>query len=139
MMITRLFPPLLVLAAGLALSGGVSRRPAPEEGIPVPSAARPIRLDTLAGAVPPREGTARTVVRHGKEDDQPAGACWLASLGGAPPSCVCSAGTIETLLTPDYMRALLAAWRDGGSLSASELHARLWEVNAACSPQEGAL
>lgn len=139
---------LLVASAGIALSGVGARRVAPEEGVPMPSAAPPIRLDMRSGAppVPPggsatpsRQGGVGAVVRHGEDDDQPAGACWLAVLAGAPPSCVCSAGTIETLLTPDYMRALLAAWRDGGSLSTTELHARLREVDAACGQGGAAL
>lgn len=137
---------LLVASVGIALSGVVARRSAPEEDAPMPPVARPMQPDVEAGAklVPPggpatpsRQGGGGAVVRHGEDDDQPAGACWLAVVDGAS-SCMCSAGTIETLLTPDYMRALLAAWRDGGSLTTTELHARLREVDAACGQGEAA-
>lgn len=77
------------------------------------------------------------MIWHG-EDDQPAEACWLACVGGALPSCVCSAGTIKTLLTPNDMRSLLASWRDAGTLSTSELHDPLQEVDVACGCWEGA-
>lgn len=138
---------LLAAAVGIALFGVGAGRPAPEEGAPMPSVARPVGLDATAGttplpptasATPSGAGVAEAAVRHGEDNDQPAGACWLARVGGAPPSCVCSAGTIETLLTPDYMRGLLVAWHDGGSLSAGELRGRLREVDAACGSREAA-
>lgn len=136
---------LLVACAGIALSGVGARRVAPEQGVPMPSVARPVGLDATAGttplpptdsAAPSRAGVAEAAVRHGEDDDQPAGACWIARVGGAPPSCVCSTGAIETLLTPDYMRGLLVAWRDAGRLSNGELRGRLREVDVACGRGE---
>ena len=53
-------------------------------------------------------------------------------MGGLQPTCVCSAGTVEDLLTPDFMRAVLVTWHDAGSLTAGELRERLQEVDAAC-------
>ncbi len=136
---------LLAASIGIVLFGAGAGRPAPKEGVPTSSVARSIRLDPAAGAAPvlptgsatlSRRGAGRAVVSHGEDDDQPAGACWLASVGGAPPSCLCSAGSVEDLLTPDFMHALLTAWRDVGSLSTSELHGRLQEVDAACDRRE---
>lgn len=133
---------LLAASVGIVvlLDAGV-RRPAQEEDVPMSSSGGTIRLDATAGATSvlptgsatlSRRDAGGVTVSRGEDDDQPAAACWLASGGGAAPFCVCSVGTAEDLLTPDFTRALLTAWRDAGSLSTSELYERLQEVDAAC-------
>ncbi|GAC1343432.1 MAG: hypothetical protein NVSMB18_19230 [Acetobacteraceae bacterium] len=131
---------LLAASVGIALFGAGVRRSAPEWDDPTASVTRLIRLDAMAGAAPvhsppSRQADARVSygrVSHGETDDQPAGACWLAHAGSVREVCLCSAGSVEDLLTPDFMRVLLASWRDAGQLTAGEWYGRMWEVDAAC-------
>jgi len=135
---------LLTSSVGLILVGASARWAAREEGVPMASLARLTEADATAGsgAVPAvrpaavsRHGAAGAVFSHGEDDDQPAGACWLASAGGTQRSCLCSAGSVEDLLTPDFMRVLLTSWRDTGRLTTGEWRERLQEVDAACGSQ----
>ncbi len=92
------------------------------------------RIASVSQAPLSEPRTAGAPFSHGEDDDQPAGACWLASVG-APASCLCSAGSVEDLITPDFMRSLLTNWRDVGLLTTGELRTRLDEVDAACGPR----
>jgi hypothetical protein len=135
---------LLTACVGLVMIDATVRQSARDGGDPMQPAARltkpqPTEGSSRAASVPQvtlsRQRTVGATFSHG-EDDQPAGACWLASVGGAPASCVCSAGSIEDLMTPDFMRGLLTSWRDAGMLTTGERLVRLHEVDAACGPRE---
>lgn len=137
----RLASTLLAASVGLLASDASGWWSAPNTGAPQSFVTR----DAVTAATPAlpgnsekpsRRGVVGAVVSHGQDDDQPAGACWHASVGGAPPSCLCSAWTVEDLLTPEFLRTLLMAWHDAGSLSAGELHERLQEVDATCGPRD---
>jgi hypothetical protein len=136
---------LLTACVGLVMIDATVRQSARDGGAPMQSAARSTKPQPTEGSsrissVPPailsRQGTVGATFSHGEDDDQPAGACWLASGGGAPASCLCSAGSIEDLMTPDFMRGLLTSWRDAGVLTTGEWQVRLHEVDAACGPRE---
>jgi hypothetical protein len=131
-------------SVGLILVGASARQAAREEGVPMASLALLTEADATAGssAVPAtrpvalsRHGAAGAMFSHGEDDDQPAGACWLASAGGTQRSCLCSVGSIEDLVTPDFMRGQLTSWRDAGRLTTGEWRERLQEVDAACVPR----
>ena len=137
---------LLTAFVGLVMIDATVRQSARDGGAPMQSAARLTKSESTEGSsrissVPPatlsRRGTVATF-SHGEDDDQPAGACWLASVGAAPASCLCSAGSVEDLMTPDFMRSLLTSWRDAGVLTTGEWRVRLHEVDAACGPREDA-
>jgi len=128
---------LLTASVGLALVGANAGRAARDEGVPMASLARLTDPDTTAGNGPlpgARPAALSGQVMVGaifspvEDEDQPAVACWLAGAG----SCLCSAGSVEDLLTPDFLRVLLTSWRDTGSLTTSEWRERLREVDAAC-------
>jgi hypothetical protein len=136
---------LLTACVGLVMIDATVRQSARDGGDPMQPAARltkpqPTEGSSRAASVPQvtlsRQRTVGATFSHGEDDDQPAGACWLASVGGAPASCVCSAGSIEDLMTPDFMRGLLTSWRDAGMLTTGERLVRLHEVDAACGPRE---
>jgi hypothetical protein len=136
---------LLTVCVGLVIIDATVRQPARDGGAPLQSAAwltkpEPTegsgRIASVPQATLARQGTVGAMFSHGEDDDQPAGACWLASVGGAPASCVCSAGFVEDLMTPDFMRGLLTSWRDAGVLTTGEWRVRLHEVDAACGPRE---
>jgi hypothetical protein len=140
---------LLTACVGLVTIDVTLRQSAGDAGAPMQSAARLTltkpeptegsgHLSFVPQATLSRQGTVGVFFSHGEDDDQPAGACWLASVGGAPASCLCSAGSIEDVMTPDFMRGLLTSWRDAGILTAGEWRVRLHEVDAACGPREDA-
>jgi hypothetical protein len=135
---------LLTACAGLGLVGASLGQPARDGSIPMPSATRwtepePTKnsgpVSTARPATLSRQGTVGALFSHGEDDNPPAGACWLPSVGGALGPCLCSAGSVEDLLTPDFMRVLLTSWRDAELLTAREWRERLAEVDAACRPQ----
>jgi hypothetical protein len=113
---------LLTACVALVPFGVTLGQTARDGSIPVPSAVAKPLGQRAVGIVP----------SHGEDDSQPAGACWLTSVGGAAEPCLCSAGSVEDLLTPDFMRVLLTSWRNAGLLTTSEWRERLAEVNAAC-------
>jgi hypothetical protein len=128
---------LLTASAGLVLVGASAGRAARDEGVPMAPLARLTEADATAGSGPlpaarpvalSGQVTAGAMVSTGEDEDQPAWACWLASAG----SCLCSTGSIEDLLTPDFMRVLLTSWRDTGRLTTGEWRERLQEVDVAC-------
>jgi hypothetical protein len=132
---------LLAVSVVLVLVGASARRSTRHEGVPVPSDARLTESDATESRSLPaapvtlsRQGAVGPMFSHGEDDDQPAGACWLTSIGGGPALCLCSAGSVEDLLTPDFMRVLLTSWRDAGRLTTGEWRERLQEVDAACRP-----
>jgi hypothetical protein len=136
---------LLTACVGLVMIDATVRQSARDGGAPMQSGARlpnpePTegsgRIASVPQAALSRQGTVGAMFSHGEDDDQPAGACWLASVGGAPASCQCSAGFVEDLMTPDFMRGLLTSWRDAGVLTTGEWRVRLHEVDAACGPRE---
>ena len=137
---------LLTACVGLVMIDATVRQSARDGDTPMQSAARltkpePRERSSRIASVPQAtlspQGTVATF-SHGEDDDQPAGVCWLASVGGAPASCLCSAGFVEDLMTPDFMRDLLTSWRDAGVLTTGEWRVRLHEVDAACGPHEAA-
>jgi hypothetical protein len=128
---------LLTASVGLVLVAASAGRAARDEGVPMAPLARLTEPDGTAGsgrlpaawpAALSRQVMIGAVFSPGNDEDQPAGACWLAGAG----SCLCSAGSIEDLLTPDFMRVLLTSWRDTGRLTAGEWRERLREVDTAC-------
>jgi hypothetical protein len=134
---------LLTACVGLVLVGASQGQSARDGSIPIPSATRwtepePTKdggpVSTARPATLSRQIAVEAVFSHGEDDNQPAGACWLASVGGAVGPCLCSAGSVEDLLTPDFMRVLLTSWRDAELLTTSEWRERLAEVDAACRP-----
>jgi hypothetical protein len=134
---------LLTACVGLVLVGASLGQSARDGSIPMPSATRGTQPEPTknSGPVSPahpatlsRQGTAGALFAHGDDDNLPAGACWLAPVGGALGPCLCSAGSVEDLLTPDFMRVLLTSWRDAELLTTSEWQERLAEVDAACRP-----
>jgi hypothetical protein len=136
---------LLTACVGLVMIDAIVRQSARDGGAPVQSAARLPNPEPTEGsgriasdpqAALSRQGMVGATFSHGEDDDQPAGACWLASVGGAPASCLCSAGFVEDLMTPDFMRGLLTSWRDEGVLTTGEWRVRLHEVDTACGPRE---
>jgi hypothetical protein len=136
---------LLTACVGLVVIDATVRQSARDGGTPMQSAARLTKPEPTEGSgrnssVPQatlsRQGTVGATFSHGEDDDQPAGACWLASVGGAPASCLCSAGSVEDLMTPDFMRGLLTSWRDAGLQTTGEWRVRLHEVDAACGFRE---
>jgi hypothetical protein len=135
---------LLTACGGLVLVGASLGQSARDGSLPMPSATRwtepePTKdsgpVSTARPATLSRQGAVGAMFSHGEDDDQPAGACWLPSVGGAVGPCLCSAGSVEDLLTPDFMRVLLTSWRDAELLTAREWRERLAEVDAACRPQ----
>lgn len=110
---------VLAASVGFGLLEAGARRPAPQARIP-----------TLP---PVHQATSNAMMSHGEEDDQPAGACWLAHGGGASAACVCSVGSVEDLLTPDFMRVVLTNWRDAGRLTTGEWRGRMQDVEVACT------
>lgn len=133
---------LLTACVGTVLVGASLGRSARDGSIPMPSARwtepEPTKnsgpMSTARPASLSRQGTVGALFSHGEDDNPPAGACWLASGGGALGPCLCSAGSVEDLLTPDFMRVLLTSWRDADLLTTSEWQERLEEVDAACRP-----
>jgi hypothetical protein len=134
---------LLTACVGIVLVGASLGQSARDGSIPVPSATRwtepePTKdrgsVSTARQATLSRQGAVGAMFSHEEDDNQPAGACWLASVGGAVGPCLCSAGSVEDLLTPDFMRVLLTSWRDAELLTTSEWQGRLAEMDAACRP-----
>jgi hypothetical protein len=134
---------LLTACVGTVLVGASLGQSARDGSIPMPSATRwtepePTKnsgpVSTARPASLSRQGTVGALFLHGEDDNLPAGACWLPSVGGAVGPCLCSAGSVEDLLTPDFMRVLLTSWRDAELLTTTEWQVRLAEVDAACRP-----
>jgi hypothetical protein len=111
---------LQVASVGIVLAGP-SERPAAaaEDVLPLPLSSL-TRSDATGGG--------QITSLPAEEDEEPTAACWVASAG----SCLCSAGTIEDLMTPDFMRVLLTIWRDSGHLTTIQWQERLREIDAAC-------
>jgi hypothetical protein len=109
---------LLTVSVGIVFVGASARLAARAEELPKTPLA-------------PLRGSDATAGNHNtfwlvEEEDQ--ASCWVAGAG----SCLCSAGAVEDLLTPDFMRLLLTSWRDAGHLTTREWRERLREVDAAC-------
>lgn len=113
---------MLAASVCIVLAGASGRQSARAENVLTPPLAPLTGTDATAAS--------HTVFSFSDEDDQPAAACWVASAG----SCLCSAGTVEDLLTPDFMRFLLTNWRDAGQLTTRDWRERMRELDAACGP-----
>jgi hypothetical protein len=113
----------MLLTACIVLAGASARQAARAEDVLTPPLAPLTGTDSTAAS--------RNTFSLVEEDGQLAAACWVASAG----SCVCSAGAVEDLLTPDFMRVLLTNWRDAGRLTTREWRERVRELDAACGSQ----